>query len=128
MRQCLGDLIQSASSDTKVLREFYVNGLLQHAHMRHVIDALYALYNITFRLAPPSLTELDVEWPQSDRNRAHTCPPLYMGSSTSPMPPVEPGNAGNNEKVQKWLSSGIGSSTISDKNGPMQAAEELVAE
>jgi len=133
MRQCLGDLIQSASSDTKVLREFYVNGLLQHAHMRHVIDALYALYNITFRLAPPSLTELDVEWPQSDRNRAHTCPPLYTGSSTSPMPPaVESGTGaeGNEhfEKVQKWLSSGIGSSSISEKNGPMQAAEELVAE
>ena len=39
-------------------------------------DALYALYNINFQLLPPCLSELDVNWPQSNirTGRAQTLP------------------------------------------------------
>ena len=39
-------------------------------------DALYALYNINFQLLPPCLSELDVNWPQSNirAGRAQTLP------------------------------------------------------
>ena len=117
-RQCLGDLFQSCSSQVRIVREYYSsNGLFLHSTMSHVTDALYALYNINFQLLPPCLCELDVNWPQSDirSSRAHTIP-NPNGNTIQHSFPVVPDQFPPLpvEKVQKWLSSGIGS-IISEK-------------
>ena len=112
-RQCLGDLFQSCSSQVRLIREYYSsNGLFLQPTMSHVTDALYALYNINFQLLPPCLCELDVNWPQSDirSGRSQTMPAISNPFPTvaDQFPPLP------SEKVQKWLSSGIGS-IISEK-------------
>lgn len=112
-RQSLGDLIQSCCTAKDIQKQFYSpSGLLIHPAMQHVTDALYALYNINFQLLPPCLSELDVNWPQSNirTGRAQTLP-NPVATPTLPDYNIE------EDKVQNWLrkSSGIGSTSVSER-------------
>ena len=98
-------------------------------------DALYALYNINFQLLPPCLSELDVNWPQSNirAGRAQTLP-NPVATPTLPDYNIEEDKGTEVKivlyactfllwthlwphKVQNWLrkSSGIGSTSVSER-------------
>ena len=102
------------SRDKKSINDFYSTGaLISHPGLVQVVECLYALYNIQFAFIPVNHThDLDINWP----NTASTLLTYGPGRSSPVLqsPAVTPPMNTTEEKVKKWLSSGIG--TESDKS------------
>ena len=48
-QNCLGDVLQTATSDLKTLKDYYTDGaLIKHSGMHHVIESLYGNKNLKF--------------------------------------------------------------------------------
>ena len=62
--------------------------------MHHVIESLYALYNIEFAV----LADLDVNWMTSRNFQQPAVPPFAAATSYPPSVPY------HNDNIQKWLS------------------------
>lgn len=113
-QNCLADLLQTITTDKKSINDFYSTGaLISHPGLVQVVECLYALYNIQFAFIPVNHThDLDINWP----NTAATLLTYGPGRSSPVLqsPAVTPPMNTTEEKVKKWLSSGIG--TESDKS------------
>ena len=141
-QNCLGDVMQTAHGDLKVLRQFYTEGaLIRHGAMAHVVESLYALYNIKFCINPVSQTtsDLDINWPHMSSRILPMASMFHQAATASDPPPSVPYHA---ENIQKWLSSGIGSASekapsdrhsvaesgpMSQKEAEMEEKQEIMA-
>lgn len=109
-QNCLGDVLQTATADVKNLKLFYTDGaLIRHGAMAHVVESLYALYNIKFCINPvsQSVSDLDINWPHMSSRILHIPQSVFPNNPSNSDPPSVPYH--NPENIQKWLSSGIGS-------------------
>lgn len=113
-QNCLGDVMQTATADDKTLKMFYTEGaLIRHGGMQHVVESLYALYNIQFAISPVSqnVSDLDINWPHMSSRIIHM--PTVFPDVPSSDPPSVPYHS---ENIRKWLSSGIGSASDKPDN------------
>lgn len=137
-QNCLGDVLQTATADVKNLKLFYTDGaLIRHGAMAHVVESLYALYNIQFSINPVSqnVSDLDINWPHMSSRILRIPQSVFPPPSSNP--PSVPYH--NPENIQKWLSSGIGSASdkppsekpshhsISPKDADMEEKQEIMA-
>jgi len=114
IQNCLADLLQTIITDKKSINDYYSTGaLISHPGLVQVVECIYALYNIQFAFIPVYHThDLDINWPNTAATLLTHGP--GMSSSIIQSPAVTPPMNTTEEKVKKWLSSGIG--TESDKS------------
>ncbi|CAG5098261.1 Oidioi.mRNA.OKI2018_I69.XSR.g15508.t3.cds [Oikopleura dioica] len=112
-QNCLADLLQTIITDKKSIDDFFTTGaLIRHPGLVQVVECIYALYNIQFAFIPVNQNcDLDINWP-------NTAAKLLVYGPSSSSPPIDsvvtPPINSSDEKVKKWLSSGIG--TESEKS------------
>jgi len=139
-------LRQTATADVKNLKLFYTDGaLIRHGAMAHVVESLYALYNIQFSINPvmgrkhfqvptiaiskifkksvfrptnpvsQNVSDLDINWPHMSSRILRIPQSVFPPPSSNP--PSVPYH--NPENIQKWLSSGIGSDAVFYRTNPL---------